>query len=566
MKPCPRHPITTFKVAALALQALCVFSQANAPNNDDFANRTVLPSTATVSWTNEDNTGASMQGGEISPGGISSASVWYEWTAPTTGWFTVHTVPSEGSRNLDTLVGLYTGTNLTALQMLGFNDDSDRVADFEFGIGPSRLVFRATAGTSYKIAVYGYSYDTITQTGPFELHIAPQTTLDFRVLAASFSPTSVNVTSSPATVQATMTVETTSAFVSASVQALTSADNGPSSAVTPADIVRDTNDTYTVDLEIPLGMTPGAAVAAIRGPSGNVWTPEGNDSIQDHSLIPTSLGRLSASNSGGTDTTGPFLSGFAGLPEIVDISGGAVQMNLTMDASDDLSGFKEGIVVLQNELTTYLLASFDTTDLTGGAYEVATNIPADFAAGTYNVFVTLWDKLGNNRTFSPFNEELPAGSTGSLTVTGAAVGYAGWAGTQAFGPGNDDGMLQDPNGDGTVNLLCYAFNLSPFQGRATVMTPGTGTEGLPSVTMVGSGANRQLRIEFLRRKDAGNGLTYRPQFGGNLTDSGPGGWTDATPEPAPDEIDANWERVIVLDPVTGAGPRFGRVVVESTAP
>ena len=562
------EPPPTLLFAALALPALSGMARADSPDNDDFAHRTSLPSSATVNLTSESNTGASMESGEVSPGGISNASVWYQWTPPTTGWYTVHTVAGDESRNLDTVLAVYTGSSLGSLQMLGFNDESNRVGDQQFGLGPSHLVFHATAGTSYKIAVYGYLYDTITQTGPFEFHIAPEYALDFKVLAASFSPTSVNVSASPATVQASVTVETSAAFASATFQAFTTNYNGPTKTITPSDIVSgtSTNGSYTVPLEIPLGMLNGVSIATVRSPSGDVWSPEGNDSYQDYALIPTTLGKLSVTNSVGTDIIGPFLSGFTGLPATVDVSAGAVPLTLGITATDDLSGFKEGEVVLSDGSVTYLLASFDVTALSGGTYVVSASIPAGFAASTYDATITLRDKLNNSRTFGPYGEELPSGANGNIIVTGAAGGYAAWVGTQDFGPGGEDGLLQDPNGDGTVNLLCYAFNLPPYLSPASVMTPGSGTAGLPSITTIGTGASLQLRIEFLRRKDAGNGLTYRAQFGNNLSDSGIGAWTDATITETPVEIDADWERVTVVDPVTGESPRFGRVVVEAAAP
>lgn len=62
-------------------------------------------------------------------------------------------------------------------------------------------------------------------------------------------------------------------------------------------------------------------------------------------------------------------------------------------------------------------------------------------------------------------------------------------------------------------MLEYGFNLAPHIGEVEVLIPGTGTGGLPFVGMVGSGAERRMRIDFVRRKAAvEQGLTYRAKF------------------------------------------------------
>ena len=542
---------------------------ASSPINDSFAGRIVLPSASTVAVVAASNLGATLEPGEVSPGGIGSASVWYEWTAPSTGWFTVHTVATQEARNLDTVIGIFTGgPNLSGLQMLGFNDESGRLEDFPFGLGPSRLVFRATAGTAYKMAIHGYSYENITRTGPFELHIAPRASLDFKVLGATFTPDTVDVTSAAASVQATIMVETSSAFASATVRALSLASNGPSVGVMPSDRMAGstTNGTYTVSLGIPPGMPAGAAVAAVSGPTGDVWTPEGNDAQADHFLIPGTGGRLMVVNTGGADTIGPSLVAFSGLPANVDITGGAVPVTLAIAAADLGSGVMGGSITLDAGMGGFLLATFDASDLIGGNHVVHASIPVDLALGTYTVTIDLIDSLGNFRSFGAYGEDLPPGANGQVMVIGTPPsGYAAWALDQDFGPGGDSGLLGDPNADGTVNLLCYAFHLPPFPDQAVVMSPATGIRGLPSFTVQGSGSGRRLRLEFLRRKNPGNGLIYRPQFGATMATNGAGGWTDAAITIPAVSINDDWERVVVLDPVTGAGPRFGRVVVESMA-
>ena len=91
-----------------------------------------------------------------------------------------------------------------------------------------------------------------------------------------------------------------------------------------------------------------------------------------------------------------------------------------------------------------------------------------------------------------------------------------------------------------------------------VLTPGTGTAGLPVIRFIGTGSAQHLSIEFVRRKTGG--ILYTPQFN-NTPDAA--SWQSATAPPVVTSIDANWERVIVEDlATTGANTtRFGRVLV-----
>lgn len=117
------------------------------PLNDNFANRITI-SGSTVSVTGS-NVGATKEAGEPAKlaGNAGGKSVWWTWTAPTSGKVTLDT---HGS-SFDTLLGVYTGTSLSSLTLIGANDD-----DPAGGTTTSRLVFNAVAGTTYHIQVDGY--------------------------------------------------------------------------------------------------------------------------------------------------------------------------------------------------------------------------------------------------------------------------------------------------------------------------------------------------------------------------------------------------------------------------
>ncbi len=134
------------------------------------------------------------------------------------------------------------------------------------------------------------------------------------------------------------------------------------------------------------------------------------------------------------------------------------------------------------------------------------------------------------------------------------IPFAAWA-TAAELTGNDALPLAAPRGDRVPNLLKHAFNLNPAAADWRILIPDTGTAGLPAVSLGGTPSAGLLRVEFLRRK--GNGLTYTPRKTTSIT-SGP--WQTLTDTSTVTSIDANWERVVYEEPVTG--PRwFARVDV-----
>jgi PASTA domain len=109
------------------------------PPNDDFADAVILSGDeGSVGGTND---GASIEASE--PGDVSN-SVWYRWTAPTTGSAAFKTCGSP----FDTAIAVYTGSALGSLTFVTYNDDDT------CGLA-SIARFDATAGTTYSVAVGG---------------------------------------------------------------------------------------------------------------------------------------------------------------------------------------------------------------------------------------------------------------------------------------------------------------------------------------------------------------------------------------------------------------------------
>jgi hypothetical protein len=116
----------------------------SAPPNDNFTNAQVISgSSGTVTGS---NVGATKEAGEPNhAGNAGGASVWYRWTAPSSGSATIDTIGS----SFDTLLAVYTGSAVNSLTEIASNDDSGGLQ--------SRVTFTAVSGTTYQIAVDGYN-------------------------------------------------------------------------------------------------------------------------------------------------------------------------------------------------------------------------------------------------------------------------------------------------------------------------------------------------------------------------------------------------------------------------
>jgi subtilisin family serine protease len=131
--------------AAISSDSFLVIS---GPPNDAFARAQTLEGPGAVILAS--NVGATTEPQEPAHAGAPGGrSVWFVWTAPSTGRWTVDTF---GSR-FDTTLGIYTGSTLSGLTEIASNDDA-------LGVLASQVSFNATAGTTYRIAVDGYDADS----------------------------------------------------------------------------------------------------------------------------------------------------------------------------------------------------------------------------------------------------------------------------------------------------------------------------------------------------------------------------------------------------------------------
>ena len=129
------------------------------PTNDNFVAASKIPNAGGLVLAL--NKFATMELGETNHVGIptASASLWWNWSAAATGPVLVDTTGS----SFDTLLAVYTGTNVVALTQIAAVDDvSNSTAGY--------LYFNATAANTYRIVVAGS--DT-NQTGTIRLRVTP---------------------------------------------------------------------------------------------------------------------------------------------------------------------------------------------------------------------------------------------------------------------------------------------------------------------------------------------------------------------------------------------------------
>jgi len=111
-------------------------------SNDNFADAYAI--TGASGTTSGTNVGATLEDGETAVYGPNS--VWWSWTAPSSGPFTFNTFGS----NFDTVLQVFTGTEVSALTEIVYNDEAGSSHQ-------SKVDFDAVSGVTYMICVRGYN-------------------------------------------------------------------------------------------------------------------------------------------------------------------------------------------------------------------------------------------------------------------------------------------------------------------------------------------------------------------------------------------------------------------------
>jgi subtilisin family serine protease len=427
--------------------ALAVSLQ-TAPANDHFANRANLFSVTTGS-----NVGGSKEPGEPNHAGNSGGkSVWWKWTAPTSGPWAISTAGS----NFDTILGVYTGAAVNALTFVASDDNSGP------GGSGSRVIFTATAGTTYQIAVDG----AFGASGGVSLSVSvPAPSNDYfddRLALSGASTTGTNVNASKE-----------------AGEPFHGGDAGGASVWwtwTPAITRTCTIDTNGSDFDTTLGIYTGSSVDALTYVAGDDDGGEGTNSRATFLATAGVVYQIA-------------VDGYSG-----DAGSIALHINRTPVAvADDFVNVAPGTPTVLDVLANDLDADGNALIITNvGSVPVDAEVVFDGSTITFTGGTSLVGSGVNVFTYT-LSDELGAFATSVVTVYRSRI-YQ-WRAEHfggAAGNGAVSGDLVDPNGNGVVNLVEYALGRDPA-GLST------GLALLPETSR--NYDTGRLEIRFLRHLD-----------------------------------------------------------------
>ncbi len=171
-------------------------AHASAPANDAFVKAEILGVSGSIT---RSNVGATQELFEpVSTAGGGFATIWFQWTAQTSGRVTFDTIGT----NIDTVLAIYTGTSVLNATEVASNDDG-------FGCDTSSSVhIDAVVGTSYRIQLS--TWDPTTSTNLFRLTWnwarGPQAQNDDLASAATLTTPSVTGSTANSTIEPTLPI------------------------------------------------------------------------------------------------------------------------------------------------------------------------------------------------------------------------------------------------------------------------------------------------------------------------------------------------------------------------
>jgi uncharacterized repeat protein (TIGR01451 family) len=145
-------------IQRLILFVPLIFGASPAFALDNFPGTTLTGTAGTITGSTTTATGETGEPASI--GGGSVKSIWYSWTAPASGLFTIATcnLTGETTTNFDSTLRTMTGTAVNALTQIAVNDDTagcETTSNPGLGYAASNAV-TVTAGTTYRFQVEGY--------------------------------------------------------------------------------------------------------------------------------------------------------------------------------------------------------------------------------------------------------------------------------------------------------------------------------------------------------------------------------------------------------------------------
>jgi hypothetical protein len=422
-------PIRVGKTSGIAISATS-FTVGNGPANDNFNSAQVI--SGKVGTVTTQTSGATKEPGEPNhAGNAGGSSVWYLWTAPSTGTWKFDTAQS----SFDTLLAIYTGTSVGALSLVVSNDDWGAAVT-------SEVLLNATAGTAYHIAVDGYD----GAVGNLVLNWA--STVNLPVIS-SFQPGAGGPGTSVSITGMNFTGATAVAFGGVSTPTFT------------------VNGSTSISATVPIGASTGPI--SVNTPNGNVQSatdfvvivpPPANDNLAQAISISGAIVTVTGSNVGATKEQGePAHAGNLGGSSVwwtwTAPSNGTYAVTTRGSSFDTILGIYVGssvaalISVASNDdgpnMGTASLATFNAS--AGVAYRIAVD-GYDGAVG--NIILTVYPATPSQLIYYTGFE----GFEGYSTVAPALAGQNFWA---SSGPGQN----------GVVFDYFYDFSNQAFLGYSS---------------------------------------------------------------------------------------------------
>jgi hypothetical protein len=445
-------PIQVVKSSGTATSAAS-FVVGTGPINDNFANAQVISGGAgTVTG---GNAGASKEAGEPNhAGNVGGASVWYVWTAPSSGNWRFDTFGS----SFDTLLGVYTGSSVSALSLVVSNDDAGG------GLLTSQVFFNAVNGTTYHIAVDGYG----GVTGNVVLNWANTNLLP---VITGFNPSSGGA-GTLVTINGTNFNNTSSVkFSGVGTATFTNVSNIQLTAAVPSGA-----GTGPISITTSNGSAQSAANFTVTG------NPPPNDNFSNRIAIAGAIKTVTGSNIGATKEAGePNHAGNAGGASVwwtwTAPSNGTYTITTRDSSFDTTLGVYTGSSVsslsfiASNDdgpnMGTASLVSFFA--ISGTAYQIAVD---GYNAASDSIVLSVYPvAVGTNIYYTGFESY----ETSPFFAGFALAGQGGWT---SFGPGTN-GILYNAFGDYSqqayLGYFSYANGASTYVWHPLNYTPSTNT-------------------------------------------------------------------------------------------
>jgi hypothetical protein len=405
--------------------------------NNNFASATNLGSGLNVP-TSSNTFKSTLETSEKNPFAV-GGTVWFRWTAPSTGWFTV----SAESDDWPPALAVWSGTALANLKLRGAANS----------YGPS-VTFAATSGETLYFqagAEGGYSYP-FEPLAPFTISVSADTDPGLpRLTSLTLSAASVNVTSASQSVTATLSMAgPEDGFIDALY--LLHPNGGVVDAAFYEDITQISgtpgNGDFTATLEVPRGLAPGSysLVAYLTKDFGD-YLSYGSTSLitpqsptwawESHFDIPSGTDQITVTNTGTADTA-PNLTSFTVSPTSGDVGTAAQTFNLSAVITDAQGVFAADVEYRgpDGEAVGVSLARTSGT-ATSGTWTGSFTIPRYSAPGRVNLTLRFVDTVGQSKRFGIQPNSLPLDDKFAgrlLTMSNATITLTNTAGIDIIPP------------------------------------------------------------------------------------------------------------------------------------